>query len=159
MRLNRSPNRREESSPAQRCNLVCILRTARRRLRMGHCTVLVFTSTSSDIAFPSLSDTLPPFPMYAVFPRSEYYGGSVPFAPSADVVPIARRHPWTRRRPGTDHGWFPRSLLTGRRVRHPALPLRHRHGYAVDIHVASEPRPLTPSPDLPARNGRRVRVR
>ena len=26
-------------------------------------------------------------------------------------------------------GRFPRSLLTGQRVRHPALSLRHRHGY------------------------------
>jgi hypothetical protein len=38
--------------------------------------------------FPSLTDTLPPFPMYAAFPRSEYYGGSAPSAPSAGVAPI-----------------------------------------------------------------------
>ena len=34
----------------------------------------------------------------------------------------------------SSHGWFPRSLLFGRRVRYSAIPLRHRHGYAVDIH-------------------------
>src|SRR6266487_872723 len=38
----------------------------------------VFTGASSDITFPSLTDTLPPFPMHAAFPRSEYYGGSAP---------------------------------------------------------------------------------
>ena len=27
---------------------------------------------------PSPSDTLPPFPVYAALPRSEYYDGSVP---------------------------------------------------------------------------------
>ena len=37
---------------------------------------------------PSLTDTLPPFPRYAVLPRSEYYGGSAPPAPSAGVTPI-----------------------------------------------------------------------
>lgn len=35
---------------------------------------------------------------------------------------------------GTDCGWFPRSLLFGQRARCPALPLRLRHGYAVDLH-------------------------
>ena len=33
-----------------------------------------------------------------------------------------------------DHDRFPCSLLFGQRVRHPAIPLRLRHGYAVDIH-------------------------
>src|SRR6266699_2536944 len=37
---------------------------------------------------PPMTDTLPPFPMYAAFPRSEYYGGSAPSAPSAGVAPI-----------------------------------------------------------------------
>src|SRR5215212_8258826 len=37
---------------------------------------------------PSLTDTLPPFPMYVALPRSEYYGGSAPPAPSAGVAPI-----------------------------------------------------------------------
>jgi hypothetical protein len=31
-------------------------------------------------------------------------------------------------------GWFPRSLPTVRRGRRPAMPLRHRHGYAADLH-------------------------
>ena len=35
---------------------------------------------------------------------------------------------------GAAHRRFPCSLSFGRRVRHPALPLRHRRGYAVDLH-------------------------
>src|SRR5690606_24515495 len=35
---------------------------------------------------------------------------------------------------GTDYGRFPRSLLLGQRARRPALPLRSRRGYAVDLH-------------------------
>jgi hypothetical protein len=35
-----------------------------------------------------LTDTLPPFPRYAALPRSEYYDGSAPPAPSAGVAPI-----------------------------------------------------------------------
>jgi hypothetical protein len=52
---------------------------------------------------------------------------------------------------GNDHRWFPRSLLSGQRVRHPALPLRHRHDYAIDIHhglpaQASQTLPEVPHP-------------
>ena len=43
--------------------------------------------------FPSLTDTLPPFPMHAALPRSEYYGGSAPPAPSAGVAPIPASRP------------------------------------------------------------------
>jgi hypothetical protein len=55
---------------------------------------LIFISASSDIAFPSLTGTLPSFPMHAAFPRSEYYDGSVPPAPSADVAPIPHLRTW-----------------------------------------------------------------
>ena len=42
--------------------------------------------------------------------------------------------------------WFPRSALTARRTRCPALPLRHRHGYAADL-----PHGLPADPTRPAR--------
>ena len=45
-------------------------------------------------------------------------------------------------------GRFPRSLLSGRRVRHPALPLRHRHGYA----AGNSPWPPGPDNGDPARS-------
>jgi hypothetical protein len=55
--------------------------------------------------------------------------------------PLAGR----KRRNG--HGRFPRSLRSGRRVRHPALPLRHHHGVA----AASSPWP--PGPDMEGHAG------
>jgi hypothetical protein len=136
-RLNRSPNRREESSPAQRCNLVS--HPPYRKVRRIRTRPLHSTGVHRYIfghCFPSLADTLPPFPMYAALPRSEYYDGSAPPAPSVGVAPIP---PISlagsgKNKGGNGRGWFPRSLLSGQRVRHPALPLRHRHDYAVDFH-------------------------
>jgi len=105
-----------------------------------------------------LTDTLPPFPRYPAFPRSEYYGGSAPPAPSAGVRPI--QTPYPGRIPDRNgHGWFPRSLLSGRRVRHPALPLRLRRGYCrSQFTAASRPRPWIPCPEFPARHEERVRA-
>ncbi len=47
---------------------------------------------------------------------------------------LSRHRAPGRRAAGIDRGRFPRSLPPDRRVRHPALPLRHRHGYAVVLH-------------------------
>src|SRR5664279_3459497 len=101
----------------------------------GHCTAPVFTGASSNIAVLSLPDTLPPFPRCTGFPR---LGALRRLRPTHGHG--RRRAPPTHPRPGwmrvgwNDRRWFPRSLLSGRRVRHPALPLRYRHGYAVDLH-------------------------
>ena len=65
--------------------------------------------------------------MRPAFPASEYYDGSAP------PPPFSRQRAYPRQG-GTRRGWFPRSLLFGRRARCPALPLRHRRGYAVDLH-------------------------
>jgi hypothetical protein len=46
------------------------------------------------------------------------------------------------------HGWFPRSLVSGRRVRHPTVSLRPRPGYAVD----NSPWPPNPDSLDPARS-------
>jgi len=69
--------------------------------------------------------------MLAALPRPEYYGGSVPPAPSAGVAPIRRPFPWPGNSCGTHAGSSHVHLPCGRRVRHPALPLRPRHDYAV----------------------------
>ena len=65
------------------------------------------------------------------FPASDYYGASAPPVPSGDeccpFAALAARHQG-------DTGWFPRSSQIDRRARRPALPLRHRHGYAADLH-------------------------
>src|SRR5271165_7174598 len=149
-RLNRSPKRRPGSRAAHRCSLACILTTANSAgSNSGQDTAPVFTGASSDITIPSLTDTLPSFPMYAALPRPEYYDGAAPPAPSAGVAPIPA--PPLRSRSGTwsARGWFPRSLSSDQRVRHPALPLRHRHGYAVDLHRGLQTQAKQTQPEVP----------
>ena len=87
--------------------------------------------------------------MWPAFPSSEYYDGSAPPAPSAGNAPIPPGPPWPARTRWNGHEWFPRSLLFGRRVRHPALPLRSRHGYAVDLHHGLPARTSKPARSSP----------
>ena len=87
--------------------------------------------------------------MYAAFPRPEYYGGSAPSAPSAGVAPIPAPPPPAEGGAWNGHGWFPRSLLSGQRDRHPALPLRHRHGYAAVLHRGLQARTGETQPGVP----------
>jgi hypothetical protein len=54
--------------------------------------------------------------------------------------------------------WFPRSLSSGQRVRHPAIPLRHRRGYAVDIHHGLPAQASKTRPGVPARQGGQART-
>jgi len=49
--------------------------------------------------------------------------------PSAGIAPIPAPA-LARTKTGNGHRRFPRSLSPGQRARHPALPLRPRHGYA-----------------------------
>src|SRR5204863_6336455 len=54
-------------------------------------------------------------------PHPQAVGGRRAFPPGPARTAGTSRGP---------RGWFPRSPRTVRRVRWPALPLRHRHGYA-----------------------------
>ena len=45
---------------------------------------------------------------------------------------------------------FPRSLLTVRRDRHPAMPLHHRHDYAAGLHHGLPDRRHSPAREFPA---------
>ncbi len=63
----------------------------------------------------------------------------------------ARSESWSGAR------WFPRSLLTVRRIRCPAMPLRHRPGYAVVLHQSLPTDRDTRSRSSPPVN-RRVRT-
>jgi hypothetical protein len=76
-------------------------------------------------------------------------------------VPI-RGHPsWMDGAVGTRRARFPRSRISGRRGRHPAVPLRPRHGYAVDLHRDLPGQPSRTSrefPDDPRTADRRVRT-
>ena len=76
-------------------------------------------------------------------------------------MPI-RAHPsWLDGARGTQRARFPRSQISGRRGRHPAVPLRHRHGYAVDLHRDLPGQPSRTSrefPDHPQPADNRVRA-
>jgi hypothetical protein len=94
--------------------------------------------------------------MYAAFPRSEYYAGSAP--PRAFSGRRTYPRPsLDRTEPGSGTRWFPRSLLTVRERRCPAMPLRHRPGYAVDLHQGlpakrdNRPRSSSPGTARPVR--------
>src|SRR5260370_33175864 len=149
-RLNRSPKQREASSPAQRCNVACILRTMTLAVKSsGQATAPGFPGASSDITFPSLTDTLPPFPMYAAFPRSEYYGGSAPPAPSAGVAPIPARPSWQEGGRGThaDGSHVHCGLVGGLDTR--LYPCAIASGYFGGIHPGLPDRAPQPPPEHP----------
>jgi hypothetical protein len=69
--------------------------------------------------------------MQTAFPSSEYYDGSA----RPDAFSRRRTYPAPTRTAGSGNNArpFPRSLATTRWTRCPALPLRHRCGYAVDL--------------------------
>jgi hypothetical protein len=68
--------------------------------------------------------------------------------PSAGVVPI-RPALLAGGRKRNESGRFPRSLLSGQRGRHPALPLRHRHGYAAVLHRGLPTGKINPIQEFP----------
>ena len=67
----------------------------------GQATAPGFPGAPSDMCILSLTDTLPPFPMYAAFPRPEYYGGSAPPAPFDWRRTYPHRFPWPGKGCGT----------------------------------------------------------
>jgi len=77
---------------------------------------------------------LGPFAMRTPLACPDYYGPSAP--------PSGHRRTTRQPAPARPDGrqgtgatrWFPRSPWTDRWVRWPALPQRHRHGYAADLH-------------------------
>jgi len=88
--------------------------------------------------------------MHRAFPGSEYYGDSAPPTPSVGIAPIRRPSPLAEEQRWNVREWFPRSLVSGRRVRHPALPLRYRHGYCRrPFTMASKPKPTRPDLEFP----------
>src|SRR5713101_4573864 len=160
MRLCRSPNRREGSSPAQRCNLVCILRTMKyAEPGSGHSTAPMFTGASSDITFLLDLTRCRPSPGT----RLSRARSTTAAPPRPRLRPASRLSPACRLEGGklswSGRGWFPRSQLPGRRVRHPAIPLRYRHGYCRrQFAVASRPRQWRSCPEFPARDEEQVRT-
>jgi hypothetical protein len=119
---------------AQRCSLVCISRTR-------VCGAAAFAAASSGIAIPLLLESCcRPSPCGRLSrPRT-----TTAAPPRPD--PIGRR--WTqpgdprwRHGPWREPGRFPCSLIVAGRRRSPAIPPRHRHGYAADLHRGLPHRP------------------
>lgn len=71
--------------------------------------------------------------MQPAFPASDYYDLSAPPTPLQPTTGLPTENRWPRATVGGT-GWFPRSLLSIRDRRWPALPQRPRHGYAADFH-------------------------
>ena len=74
---------------------------------------------------------------------------------SAPVVlpyssPMSRPDPSPSSPPGTVTRWFPCSLLSACRRRSPALPQRHRHGYAADLPRGLPGQRVNPAQKIPA---------
>ena len=163
-RLNRSSNRRPRSAsrPAVQLDLHPPYRPNAASCS-GQPAAPVFTGVSSDHCSHSpCLDTLPPFPMWPAFPASEYYGGSAP------PTPFGRQRAYPPDRPGgtpdgtrTDGSHV--HCCSGRRARRPALPLRHRRGYAADLHhdlpgPTHDTVPTVPRHRPPPGDGRRLRT-
>jgi hypothetical protein len=103
---------------------------------------------------------LAPFALRSAFPTSvagrhtrDYYGASVP--PGAHsgqrACPFVRWLRTTRATPDGSHV----HRTTGRRGRRPALPQRHRHGYAVGFHRGLHPEGINSGQEFPAVSFRR----
>ena len=97
--------------------------------------------------------------MRPAFPASEYYDGSAPSTPFGGRCAYPRRCTWPVHQRGPRRARFPRSLRFDRRAWRPALPLRPRHSYAVDLHrdlpgqtcetLPGVPRPTTSDGNAP----------
>ena len=110
------------------------------------------------LAVATASYPLGPFAMCEAFPRSDYYGPSAPsYAHRRTTHPPEPAPPDGATGRGAAR-WFPRSLLTDRQVRRPAMPLRYRHGYAAGLHRGLEASDLNPTPKFPPRNEVLVRI-
>ena len=94
--------------------------------------------------------------MGPAFPASDYYDGSAPGCALRQASHLSA-NPF--RANGAERIRFPRSLAFDQRVRHPALPLRHHHGYAVDLHRDLPAPAGETEPGVPLRHiGQRVRT-
>ena len=102
--------------------------------------------------------------MCRALPGSEYYDGSAPYRDLRSATDLSTHGHLADDRSGTIRGGFPRSLMFDQRARRPALPLRPRRGYAVDLHHDLPPEPVLPGQGVTRHHdrvghGRRQRAR
>jgi hypothetical protein len=132
-----------------------------RRMWVGPADAGIHRRVLPTLQSSPCSNTLPSFPLWPAFPASEYYDGSAPSTPCRQATCLsAPGHPGRAAATERKRGRFPRSLSSGQRVRHPALPLRHRHGYAVDLHrdLPGQAHGTLPEVPQPSTNDGRVRA-
>src|SRR3954470_10329379 len=148
-RLNRSSNRRAGSLPAHWCSLVWILSTRARAV------------AGSNVGAPIFTDGLLTFQLLHCELAAAL--GHVTGFPGLGL--LRRLRPTTRRsadgapsppRPGrsgsgTTARWFPRSPLTVRRDRRPAIPRRPRHDYPAALRRGLRPGQPWTWPKFPRR--------
>ncbi len=89
--------------------------------------------------------------MWPAFPASDYYGLSAPCRRHQSATDLPTAPGLAARDPAGPSAGFPRSLLTVRRDRHPAMPLHHRHDYAAGLHHGLPGRRHSPNRKFPAR--------
>ncbi len=118
----------------------------------GSATTRPYSQATSWHDSPSTTVTLPVFAMQTAFPPSDYYTGSVP----SDASSRRRACPppsWPDGRRATPDGSHVHSL-TGRQVRCPAMPLRHRRIYAAGLRCGLPADDMQPTRGVPHPYGR-----
>jgi hypothetical protein len=118
----------------------------------------VFTSVSVPLQFLTCLNPLGRFAMWTAFPPSDYYRPSAPPPGHRRTTHLPRCTHQAGRGSREPTGWFPRSPRTVRQVRWPALPLRHRHGYAAVLHRGLPTGETNPIQEFPARHEGPVRA-
>src|SRR3954454_4523660 len=148
-RLNRSSNRRAGSLPAHWCSLVWILSTRTRAATAANSDAPMFTGglLTFQLLHCELAAALghvTGFPGLGLLRRLRPTTRR-----SADDAPSPPRP--GRSGSGTAPRWFPRSPLTVRRDRRPAIPRRPRHDYPAALHRGLRPGQPWTWPKFPRR--------
>ncbi len=87
--------------------------------------------------------------MWPAFPASDYYGSSAPPRQHQPATGLPAGHAGRGRGGDRRDGSHVHSR-TVRRVRRPAMPLQHRHGYAADLHRGLPAGDIAPAKEFPA---------
>ena len=104
----------------------------------------------------SLTDTLPPFPMCAGSPRLGVLRRLRPTPSVGRHRAYPPPHPQAGSRRWSGKKVVPTFTVVRSTGEAPALPLRHRHGYAVDLHRGLPDPKSMPDREFPAQPARRI---
>ncbi len=118
------------------------------RLHRSPATIHPNSRMTPSITVPRCRYPLGSFARYSAFPGSDYYDPSAPSRSVSRRRACPPKNRWPRS-PMGETRWFPRSLLSIRDRRWPALLQRPRHGYAAGIHRGLPIRQDNPSEEFP----------